>query len=189
MAVTPTITVENGGQLGTGNDKYAYGSITVTGTYVTGGFALDLPSSNFDMSSIRYLRASGSGRLLEWDVTNQKLLVKAWATAGPPWLRRRSRTAPTSAPPLTPTSSSPWASDRGRLERRGAGADRVADRHRLHRRRCMGRVPPAGGGGDPVPRRCDHRRRAAALGMLWTGRLSRDAPAAIRPSATTSTRR
>jgi hypothetical protein len=82
MAVTPTITVENGGQLGTGNDKYAYGSITVTGTYVTGGFALDLPSSNFDMSSIRYLRATGSGRLLEWDVTNQKLLVKAWATAG-----------------------------------------------------------------------------------------------------------
>jgi hypothetical protein len=54
----------------------------VSGTYVTGGFALDLPSSNFDMSSIRYLRASGSGRLLEWNPATQLLLVKAWATAG-----------------------------------------------------------------------------------------------------------
>src|SRR5690349_1296861 len=82
MAVTATVTVENGGQLGTGNDKYAYGSISVTGTYATGGFAIDLPSSNFDMSSIRYMRASGQGRLLEWNPDTQKLLVKARATAG-----------------------------------------------------------------------------------------------------------
>jgi hypothetical protein len=82
MAITPTIVVEGSGSLGSGNDQYAYGTITVTGTYVTGGFAIDLPAGNADMSNIRYLRAGGSGRLLEWDAPNQKLLVKAWATAG-----------------------------------------------------------------------------------------------------------
>jgi hypothetical protein len=41
--------------LGSGNDQYAYGTITVTGTYVTGGFAVDLPAGNADMSNIRYL--------------------------------------------------------------------------------------------------------------------------------------
>jgi hypothetical protein len=83
MAITPTVTVESYGELGSsGNDQYVIGTITVTGTYATGGFAVDIPAGGADLSNIRVLKASGSGRLLEWDVTNQKLLVKAWATAG-----------------------------------------------------------------------------------------------------------
>jgi hypothetical protein len=42
MAVTPTVTVRHGGQLG-GNDYYAYGTITVTGTYAAGGIDLTGP--------------------------------------------------------------------------------------------------------------------------------------------------
>lgn len=82
MAVTATVTVEGGGQLGEGNDQYAYGSISVSGTYATGGFSVAVNGAGVKMERIAALRASGSGRLLEWDAANQKLLVKAWATAG-----------------------------------------------------------------------------------------------------------
>jgi hypothetical protein len=53
MAVTATVTVDNGGELGSGNDQYAYGQIAISSTYVTGGFAVDLPAGNYDMSNIR----------------------------------------------------------------------------------------------------------------------------------------
>jgi hypothetical protein len=82
MAVTATVTVEGSGSLGSGNEQYAYGSIAVSGTYVTGGFAVDLPTGNADIASIRFMEAKGSGRLLEWNPATQLLLVKAWATAG-----------------------------------------------------------------------------------------------------------
>jgi hypothetical protein len=85
MAVTPTVTVTGAGSMGEdGNDYYAYGTITVTGTYVTGGFSLAglVSGLGIKLERLAYLRASGSGRLLEWNPSTQLLLVKAWATAG-----------------------------------------------------------------------------------------------------------
>lgn len=84
MAVTPTVTVTNGGSFGQANDYYAIGSITVTGTYATGGIDLTglISGAGVKLGIAEKLFAYGSGRLLEWDRTNQKLLVKAWATAG-----------------------------------------------------------------------------------------------------------
>lgn len=83
MAVTATVTLESGGELGsTGNDLYAIGSIAVTGTYVTGGFTVAVNDRGIKLERISSVFARGSGRLLEWDAANQKLLVKAWATAG-----------------------------------------------------------------------------------------------------------
>jgi hypothetical protein len=84
MAVTPTVTVQGAGALDTGNDYYAYGAISISGTYVTGGISLAglISGNGVKLERIAYLRASGSGRLLEWNPTTQLLLVKAWATAG-----------------------------------------------------------------------------------------------------------
>jgi hypothetical protein len=73
MAVTATVTVDNGGELGSGNDQYAYGQIAISSTYVTGGFAVDLPAGGYDMSNIRYLRASGGGYICDWDPAGQLL--------------------------------------------------------------------------------------------------------------------
>jgi hypothetical protein len=83
MAVTPTVTVRHAGQLG-GNDAYAYGSITVTGTYAAGGIDLTglVSGEGVKLGKVEHLRATGSGRLLEFNPDTQKLLVKAWATAG-----------------------------------------------------------------------------------------------------------
>jgi hypothetical protein len=82
MAVTATVTVTESGTTGSGNVQWAIGSIAVSGTYVTGGFTVPIPSGSADMERIAWLDAKGSGRLLEWDASAQLLKVKAWATAG-----------------------------------------------------------------------------------------------------------
>lgn len=83
MAVTPTVTVTNGGQFGA-NDYYAHGQISISGTYVTGGIDLTglISGAGVKLAKVDQLFARGSGRLLEFDPSTQKLLVKAWATAG-----------------------------------------------------------------------------------------------------------
>ena len=78
----PVVTVEAGGSLNE-NDLIAYGTITVgSDTYATGGFALSFSGGGASIQNARKVHAYGGGRLLEWDNANQKLLVKAWATAG-----------------------------------------------------------------------------------------------------------
>jgi hypothetical protein len=81
MAVTYAVTVEDGVKPlgGEGNDYYAFVTLTATGTYTTGGDAVTVTG----LQNIRRLSVSNAaGRLLDWDEANQKLLVKAWATAG-----------------------------------------------------------------------------------------------------------
>jgi hypothetical protein len=81
MAVTATITVEARGRSAPATTSTRTGRSPVSGTYVTGGFAsTSRPATPTWRTSAPH--AKGSGRLLEWDAANQKLLVKAWATAG-----------------------------------------------------------------------------------------------------------
>jgi hypothetical protein len=98
MAVTATVTVENGGSARVGQRQVRLRQHHRVGHLRHRRVRVDLPSSNFDMSSIRYLRASGSGRLLEWDPSPTSCCS---SRRGRPrvrrWRLRRSRTAPTSA--------------------------------------------------------------------------------------------